>query len=125
MRRLAALVEALVLVGCSSVPTPAVVPPVIDMVDAPATATLDATGHATVTSTVKFHDDDDNVTAMILRLPKSNLESRGDISPSRSGATTVNSIFSGTKGLVVDYELIAVDEAGHRSAPVARTVTLQ
>jgi len=123
MRGLAAL---LVLVGCSSPSPPATIPPVLDTLDVPTTATLDATGHAKLTGTVTFHDDDDNVVAMVLRLTKDGTESTGTIVPAyRWGKTTLNANFSGKPGMTVDYEVMVVDEAGHRSAPVARTLSLQ
>lgn len=116
----------LLLVGCSSPQGPATIPPAIDKLDMPATATLDATGHATLTGSVQFHDDDDNVVAVAIRLVKDGKESTGTLStPYRSGSASVSAVLTGAKGLVVDYQIMVIDEVGHRSAPLSSSVTLQ
>ena len=78
MRRVLAL--GLLLVGCSSPRGVSTIPPAIDKLDMPATVAVDATGHATLTGSVQFHDDDDNVVAVAIRLVKDGKESTGTLS---------------------------------------------
>jgi hypothetical protein len=111
----------LLVIGCSTPSLPS--PPIIDSLDMPTTATLDAMGKATLTGMVQFHDSDDNVTTVVTRIPATNQSTSGSIPPQSVGIVGISLQLSGTKGSSVDYEITLVDKSGLSSAPAKRSVT--
>lgn len=114
----------LVLCGCSDPARPPA-PPVIDKLDMPAAATLDAMGKATLMGMLQFHDDDDVVTTMAFRIVVTNQQTTAMIAPASVGLVSVTTVISGTKGTNVDYEVTLVDRSGLTSTPAKRSVLLQ
>ncbi len=98
------------------------VPPVIDSLDMPQTATLDAMGKATLMGMLQFHDSDDTVETVVTRIPSTNQMTSGSIPPASIGVVAITVVLSGTKGMSLDYEVTLVDKSGLSSAPAKKTV---
>lgn len=96
--------------------------PVIDSLQMPATAALDATGKATLEGMLQFHDDDDTVATVVTRVPATNQSTTGTIPPASIGLVSITIVLAGTKGTTVDYEITLVDKSGLSSAPAKRSV---
>jgi hypothetical protein len=114
----------LLLCACSDAPAKAA-PPIIDKLEMPPAATLDAMGKATLVGMLQFHDDDDVVTTMVFRIVSTNQRTTGAISPASVGLVSVTTVLAGTKGTNVDYEVTLIDRSGLTSMPAKRSVLLQ
>jgi hypothetical protein len=110
--------------GCGST-RPA--PPVIDSLTMPATATLGASGTYDLTGTLHFHDDDDGVATLRVRLPALALSydtmlavhfQRGDL------PIALHFSASTPKG-DLEYQVNLIDLSGLESVPRTEHVTLQ
>jgi hypothetical protein len=115
------LLVTFALAGCASQD----LPPVIDAIDMPPTATLDASGFYTVSGSMTFHDPDDLVATLRVTIPLVQMSydypvgiEAGAISP-----LTVKFSSAAPKG-IEEYDLTLIDEAGLETV-AQKTVTLE
>ncbi len=120
MRLLAILCLA---AGCTA-STPK--PPVLDDLQMPQSATVGASGFYEVSGLLSFHDDDDYVAKIRIRVPLVATTYEYDAPPFQFKGTfalTIKFASTSPKG-PVEYDVSLVDTAGLESVPVKRTVNL-
>jgi hypothetical protein len=122
------LALAIPVAGCSSTSTSSPKPPVIDNLQLPASVTGSANVY-TIQGTISFHDDDDQVTTLHVKIPNTNIDNKDAVTPASTGTnvalklvlTTASPVSPGT---VIEIDISLIDQAGAESAVLQEHVTL-
>jgi hypothetical protein len=123
------LAPSFALFACSSSSSaPAGQPPVIDSVDAPATATQ-SNGAYAITATVAFHDPNKAaITKVRLEIPAANLDTSQDVrnaNPAAVSAQVLFAISGSAPKQSYNYSISVIDATGAESAAVEKSITLE
>ena len=113
------------LVGCSA----ALVAPIIDSLNFPATATKDGTGNFVMTGTIAAHASGTNVVKLVVHVPPQNgvtfVDSAIDVAGRPSPYTIILAIPGNVPVGTYTYQVIASDTNGSQSLPYGGSVVLQ